>query len=165
MIMIWSITWDRAGPLGEKGRQLVGKVGEWYVESQHLQGCSPRHQVLNVPIACWWYWLGKLSSWLPTEWLYPHYFNGCLGRETGYGPIDRPASVLWIVSGALFSQEQWLCPSLLMTSQKVATYGECPQEAYTRHMWIGVRNVHVMLVGLSPVGCTSIRITATLGYE
>jgi hypothetical protein len=30
------------GPLVEKWRPLVGKVGEWYVESWHLQGCSPR---------------------------------------------------------------------------------------------------------------------------
>jgi hypothetical protein len=29
-------------PLGGKGRQLVGMVEEWYVESRHLQGCSPR---------------------------------------------------------------------------------------------------------------------------
>jgi hypothetical protein len=29
------------GAFRRKGRQLVGKVGEWYVESQHLQGCSP----------------------------------------------------------------------------------------------------------------------------
>jgi hypothetical protein len=28
------------GPLGGKWRPLVGKVGEWYVENWHLQGCS-----------------------------------------------------------------------------------------------------------------------------
>jgi hypothetical protein len=31
--------------------------------------------------------------------------------------------------------------------------------------WAYVGNVGVMLVGFSPTGCTSIRITATLGYE
>jgi hypothetical protein len=31
------------------------------------------------------------------------YFIGLLMRETGYGPTDQSASVLWIVSGALFS--------------------------------------------------------------
>jgi hypothetical protein len=36
------ITWNRAVPLGGKWGPLVGKVGEWYVESWHLQGCSPR---------------------------------------------------------------------------------------------------------------------------
>jgi hypothetical protein len=30
------------GPLGEKWRPSVGKVGEWYVKSRHLQGCSSR---------------------------------------------------------------------------------------------------------------------------
>jgi hypothetical protein len=35
-------------------------------------------------------------------WLCPHYFIGWIGRETGYGPTDRSAVVLWIVSGALF---------------------------------------------------------------
>jgi hypothetical protein len=29
-------TGDRTEPLDEKWRQLVGKVGEWYVESRHL---------------------------------------------------------------------------------------------------------------------------------
>jgi hypothetical protein len=51
------------GPLGGKGRQLVGKVREWYVESRHVQGCSPRlcrlrtdglvPASMNVPIAYW----------------------------------------------------------------------------------------------------------------
>jgi hypothetical protein len=41
MVMSWLITWDQAWPLGQKGRQMVGKVGEWYVKSRHLQDCSP----------------------------------------------------------------------------------------------------------------------------
>jgi hypothetical protein len=28
-------------PVGGKGRPSVGKVGEWYMESWHLQDCSP----------------------------------------------------------------------------------------------------------------------------
>jgi hypothetical protein len=32
-------------------------------------------------------------------------------------------------------------------------------------MWTGVRSIRDVLVGFSPVGCTSIRIGATLGYE
>jgi hypothetical protein len=64
---------------------------------------GPREKVLNVPIACRRYGPGKPSSWPSTEeWFCPHYFNGCLGRETGYGPVDRSPGVLWIVSGALF---------------------------------------------------------------
>jgi hypothetical protein len=30
-----------------------------------------------------------------------HYFISWLGRETVYGPVDRSADVLWIVSGAV----------------------------------------------------------------
>jgi hypothetical protein len=64
---------------------------------------SPCEQVLNVPIACRRYGSTKPSSRpLTDDWLCPHYFNGCLRRETGYGPTDRSVSVLWIVSGALF---------------------------------------------------------------
>jgi hypothetical protein len=59
------------------------------------------------------------------------------------------------------SREEWLYPSLLMTSQKVATYGDYPQEEYAGCMWTDVGNVRAMLVGFSPAGCTSIRIAAT----
>jgi hypothetical protein len=49
----------------ESGGPLVGKVGEWAMESQHLQGCSPRvsvknwwiglyEQVLDILIVCWY---------------------------------------------------------------------------------------------------------------
>jgi hypothetical protein len=38
---IW-LNWRLGGALRWKLRQLVGKVREWYVVSQHLQGCSPR---------------------------------------------------------------------------------------------------------------------------
>jgi hypothetical protein len=65
---------------------------------------DPREQVLNVPIACWWYGPSKPSSRPSTEgWLCPHGFNDYLRRETGYRPVDRSAGVLWIMSGALFS--------------------------------------------------------------
>jgi hypothetical protein len=39
------VGWDNLRPgeaLRGKWRQLVGKVREWYVESWHLKGCSPR---------------------------------------------------------------------------------------------------------------------------
>jgi hypothetical protein len=50
-------------------------------------------------------------------------------------------------------------------SWKVATYRDRPQEAYAGRTWTGVGSVRVMLVRFSPTGCTSIRITASLGYE
>jgi hypothetical protein len=36
------LNWRPGGALREKRRQLVGKVGEWYAASRHLQDCSPR---------------------------------------------------------------------------------------------------------------------------
>jgi hypothetical protein len=35
------LNWRPGGAPRGKWRQLVGKVGEWYVASRHLQGCSP----------------------------------------------------------------------------------------------------------------------------
>jgi hypothetical protein len=54
------LNWRPGGAIREKWRQLVGKVGEWYVASQHLQGYSPRLCRLrtvrlapvSVPILC-----------------------------------------------------------------------------------------------------------------
>jgi hypothetical protein len=54
-------------------------------------------------IACWWYTPSSPSSLLSIDaWLCPHCFIGWLGREIGYGPMDRSAGVLWIASGAPF---------------------------------------------------------------
>jgi hypothetical protein len=50
-------------------------------------------------------------------------------------------------------------------SRKVATYEDHLQEAYVERTWTDVESICVMLVGFSPIGCTSIRIAATLGYE
>jgi hypothetical protein len=47
----------------------------------------------------------------------------------------------------------------------VATYVDCPQKAYMGYTWTSVRSVHVVLIGISAAGWTSIRIIATLGYE
>jgi hypothetical protein len=97
--MNWLITWDRTGPLGEKGRQLVEKVGEWYVEIQHLQdystrlcrlrinGLASREQVLNVSIACWWYGSSKPTSLSSTEpWLNSTASLVSLGEKLGMDP-------------------------------------------------------------------------------
>jgi hypothetical protein len=67
--------------------------------------------------------------------------------------------------GSPFSQKQWPYSTLLMTTWKVATYGDCLQEAYIERMWTGVGSVHIVLIGFFLTGCTSIRITTTLEYE
>jgi hypothetical protein len=60
----------------------------------------------NGDVIEWWRECPRLKrSFIAVEGgspVYPHCFNGWLERETGYGPIDRLADVLRVVSGALF---------------------------------------------------------------
>jgi hypothetical protein len=44
-------------------------------------------------------------------------------------------------------------------------YGDRLQEAYVGRTWTDVESLRGVLVRFSPAGCTSIRITVTLGYE
>jgi hypothetical protein len=94
-----------------------------------------------------------------------HYcFNGCVERETGWRTCGSLSRVGGLCQEPFF-QEQ-LGPSNAVDGLwKVATYVDCPQKAYARRRWTGVRSVRVMLIEFSPAGCTSIRITVTLRYE
>jgi hypothetical protein len=87
-----------------------------------------------------------------------------LGKKLGDGLVDYSVG-LGFVSGALFLRSSRVRPTLLMTSQKVATHVDCSQEAYAGCTWTSVGSVHVVCIGFFPAGCTSIQITATLGYE
>jgi hypothetical protein len=105
-----------------------------------VAGC--RQRVALPPLL---QWLARERNWVWTR--------GSVSRRAGD------------YVGSPFSLEQRLCPSLLKTSRKVATYGDRPQEAYAGRTWTGVESVRVVLVRFPPAGCTSIRIAATLGYE
>jgi hypothetical protein len=61
------------------------------------------------------------------------------------GPVDHSAGL----RGGVGS-------SASIHSQRVATYGDRPQEAYIGRTWTGVESVHVVLVRFSPAGCTLI---------
>jgi hypothetical protein len=77
-------------------------------------------------------------------------------------------SVIWRVVdcvGSPSSQGQWIYSNLLTTARNVAMYKDYPQEAYAGRMWTGEGSIRVVLLGFSSVGCTSIRIAVTLGYE
>jgi hypothetical protein len=91
------------------------------------------------------HWLAWERSWVRT--------HGSVGRRAGD------------CVGSPFSREQWDLSKSVSASRKVATYRDRPQEAYAGRTWTGMGSVRVLLVGFSPTGCTSIRITATLGYE
>jgi hypothetical protein len=93
-----------------------------------------------------------------------HYFIGWLGRETGYGPADRSAGAMGIVSGALFlgsSDSVQLCRRLVEGCHVRGPPAESIRQAYVD--WCGKRTCRVDRV--SPAGYTLIRIAATLGYE
>jgi hypothetical protein len=96
--------------------------------------------------------LCPLPHWLPQE---RSWVRTC-------GSVSQ-RTVVYV--GSPFSRELWDLSNSVGASRKVATYGDHPQEAYAKHMWIGVGSVHVILVRFSPVGCTSIRIVMILGYE
>jgi hypothetical protein len=49
--------------------------------------------------------------------------------------------------GSHFSREQWDLSKSVGASQKVATYGDRPQEAYAGRTWTGVGSVRIVLVG------------------
>jgi hypothetical protein len=86
------------------------------------------------------------------------------GEKLGMDPlIDQPAC--WGLCQEPFFSGAVTPSNSVGGSWKVATYGDCPQEAYTGRTWTGVGSVRVVLVGFSPAGCISIRITVTLGYE
>jgi hypothetical protein len=126
---------DRSGPLGGKWRPSVRKVGHCFVESQHLQGCSPCLCQLMADgltpaskYSTYWSHIGDMSSvslvayrqqrvalppllqWLAQErnWVRTH------------GSVNRRA-MDYVRSP--FCREQWLCPPLLTTSRKVAKCG------------------------------------------
>jgi hypothetical protein len=82
------------------------------------------------------HWLVRERSWVRTRGSVSRHVVDCVGSP--------------------FSREQWDLPKSVGASQKVATYGDRPQEAYAGRTWTGMRSVRVVLVGFSPAGCTSI---------
>jgi hypothetical protein len=46
-------------------------------------------------------------------------FIGWLRREARYGPVDRSADVLWIMSGALFLRGSSICPNMSASHERL----------------------------------------------
>jgi hypothetical protein len=74
------------------------------------------------------------------------------GEKLGTDPRIGQRRALDYV-GSPSSREQWACSTLSMTHKRLP------------RTWTGVGSVHDVLVGFSPAGYTSTRITVTLGYE
>jgi hypothetical protein len=164
------------GPVGGKGRPSVEKVGEWYVKSWCLQGCSPRLCQLRTngltPASKYWTYRSHVSVmgtvslvagyqqklvFSPTASLVvvraklgmdPRIIQSStcgLCRETFSWPIDLYKSVDNFAKG---------CYALTVWD----TYGLGPYVEW-------VFDACGVLIWFFPIGCTSIWIIATLGYE
>jgi hypothetical protein len=153
------------------------KFGECDVESRHLQDCSPRLCRLRTDELASWastertdhmlvYGPDKPSIMLSTEGDFtPTASMVASERETGYGPTNRSAIVLWIRLGAFFFAG---AVTLFIAIDDFAkgfytqtTWGRYGQEPYVNCVWKACD----VLVGFFPIRCTLIWITATLGYE
>jgi hypothetical protein len=87
-----------------------------------------------------------------------------LGKKLGGGPADH-STRLGVVSGAIFLGSSRVDPTLLMACERLPRTWTTHRKRMQGHMCIGVGSVCVVCIGFSPVGCASIRITATLEYE
>jgi hypothetical protein len=127
---------------------------------------GPHEQVLNVPITYWYYGPSKPSSLTSTEGDFTLTASMVgLGEKLGTDPQIGQLVMLWIGSRALFSQEQWLCPSLLTASRKVAICGPREIRMVDGHTRIECGKHVACCSGFPLAGCTSFQIAATLGYE
>jgi hypothetical protein len=119
------------GPFGRKSRPSVEKVGEWYVESWYLQGYSPCLCRLRTdglaPTSKYWTYRSYADVICPVNLAACHrqklglslLLHWLAWRETGYGPADRSASVLWIMSGSLFLCSSGIRPNLSASYKKL----------------------------------------------
>jgi hypothetical protein len=131
--MLRMLTWGPTGPLGESGGSSVGKDEESDVERRYLQDSSIHLCWIRIDRSAfvskyWTYWshTGDISS---VNWCIL-FVNRCLtfsttsmavyGRGTEWGLTNLSADVLWIRTGAFFSQEQWLYPTLLDQCERLS---------------------------------------------
>jgi hypothetical protein len=171
------ITWDQAGPLGGKWRQLVGKVDEWYVASRHLQCCSPRLCWLRTdglaPTSKYWTYRShagisgpsKPSSQLSIEaWLFSTDSLVVMGEKLGMDPWIGQPTCCGLCREPFFSGAVDLFKSVDNCAKDCymwTTWDTYGREPYVDQAW----KTCDVLVGFSPAWCTSIRIAVTLGYE
>jgi hypothetical protein len=163
--------------LGLVGRTWLNwRPDGWYVASRHLQGHSPCLCWLRTdglaPASKYWTYRSHTGDMGPVSLVacyrhmfdFLHCFIGWLEREHEYGPANRMADVLWIMLGALFlgsSDSIQLCRWLVKGCYMCTMWDMCDLGPYADRAWKACD----VLVRFSPVGCTSIRIAVTLGYE
>jgi hypothetical protein len=146
------------------------------VASRHLQDCSPHLcQLRTVRLALtskYWMYRSYVGDMDPVslvvscqqELTFSHCSLTVVGEKLGTDPRIRWPSCCGLCREPFFSGivdlfkyvDDCIKGCYMWTTWD--TYGRGP---YTEWAW----KVCGMLVGFSPTGCTSIRITATLGYE
>jgi hypothetical protein len=156
---------------------MVGKVRDWYVVSRYIQGCSPCLCWLRTdglaPVSKYWtYWSNagvygprkpsshhqQMLDFAPTTSLVGS------GEKLGMDPRIGQLACCELCREPFFSGAVALLNSVddyikcCYMRTMWDTYGPGPYANWTLEAWD-------MLVRFSPAGCTSIRITATLGYE
>jgi hypothetical protein len=125
---------------------------------------GPREQVLNIPVACWWYGSSKPSS-LPSidAWLKYTASMAVLGEKFKRVPWATQPS--WVVeSRALFLISSSICPMLLMTRERLL-YTD-----HVRYVWSMVKHRSSVenvwrIDRVSLAECILIWIVATLRYD
>jgi hypothetical protein len=105
------------GPLGGKWRPLVGKVGEWYVESWHFQGYSPRLSRLRIdglaPTSKYWTYRSHDGVYGPSKLSIRLSIDVCLSPLLHWLAWERN----WVRTHGLVS---W-CASLVGLGEKLDT--------------------------------------------
>jgi hypothetical protein len=175
--MLSLLTWDRVGPLGESRGPSVGKGRECDVESRRLQGCSPclcqlRTDGLASTSKYWMYWshagdmslVNRCSLLLPNAWLSPllQWFWGgeildrdlWIGQPTCWGCSQE---FLFLRSSDSIQYYWWLVKGCHVWGLPAESVRVAYMDWHGKHMCYVYR--------VSPVGCTSIWIVVTLGYE
>jgi hypothetical protein len=177
LVGITWLNWRPGGALGKKCRPSVGKVGEWFMESRHLQGCSLRLCRLRTnglaPASKYWMYRShagvygpiKPSGRLLTEaWLFPTVSLAVVGERLGTDSwIGQPTccgmcrELFFMGAVDLFKSVDDCVKGCYMWT----TWDMYGRGSYADRAWKACG----VLVGFSPVGCTLIQITAALRYE
>jgi hypothetical protein len=169
------LNWRPAGLLWESGDSWLGRSGSGDVASRHLQGCSPHlcrlRTVQLAPVNKYWTYRSHAGDMSPVSWcscviIGPKSLSPTLGlshgRRNEVTQDDGWASLSFVAKTSFRCRGMF---QLRGSQWKVVTYGDYPQKAYAGRVWTGVGSLRGILVGFSPVGCTSIGIATTLGYE
>jgi hypothetical protein len=87
-----------------------------------------------------------------------------LGEKLGGEPTDHSVG-LGVVSGALFLRCSRVRPMLLMAYERLLRTWTAHKKRTRCVRALAWESVRVVCIVFPPVGCASIRITETLGYE